>query len=135
MFVLEKGRVLLEIMSRHRAERGRELLEAVAGPAVAYRATSHESVQRALERRPARRARPEDEVPPEAAAEIVPVFYERHYRGWLDEPLPALAGRTPRETAGLKSACPKVIALERLEGRPAYDFGWMWGELGLERPG
>ncbi len=72
-------------------------------------------------------------------------FYERHYRAWLDEPLPALAGRTPREAANLKSARPKVIALlkdmenlsarERLEGRPAYDFGWMWGQLGLERSG
>jgi hypothetical protein len=144
-FVLEKGRVVLETMSRQRAERGRALLDAAAGPAVAYRATSHESVQRALERRPARRARPEDEVPPEAAAEILHAFYERHYRGWLDEPLPSLAGRTPREAAGLKSARPKVIALlkdmenlsarERLEGRPAYDFDWMWGELGLERPG
>ena len=145
MFVLEKGRVVLETMSRQRAERGRALLEGAAGPAVAYRATSHESVQRALERRPARRARPDDEVPPEAAAEIVQAFYEGHYRGWLDEPLPALAGRTPREAVGLKSARPKVIALlkdmenlsarERLEGRPAYDFGWMRGELGLERPG
>jgi len=26
-------------------------------------------------------------------------------------------------------------ARERLEGRPAYDFGWMWGQLGLERSG
>jgi hypothetical protein len=110
-----------------------------------YRATSSESVQRALERRPALRARPDDEVPPAAAAEIVQAFYERHYRGWLDEPLPALDGRTPREAASLKSARPKVIALlkdmenlsarERLEGRPAYDFGWMWGQLGLERSG
>jgi hypothetical protein len=24
---------------------------------------------------------------------------------------------------------------DRRAGRPAYDFGWMWGELGLERPG
>jgi hypothetical protein len=144
-FVLDKRRVVLETVSRQRAERGRALLEAVAGPAVAYRATSSESVQRALARRPARRARPEDEVPPEAAAEIVQTFYERHYRAWLDEPLPALDGRTPREAAGLKSSRPKVIALlkdmenlsarERLGGRPAYDFGWMWGELGLERPG
>jgi len=140
-FVLEKRRVVLEAVSRQRAERGRALLEAAAGPAVAYRATSSESVQRALERRPARRLRPEDEVPPEAAAEIVQTFYERHYRGWLDDPLPALGGRTPREAAGLKSARPKVIALlkdmenlsarERLAGRPAYDFGWMWGQLGL----
>jgi hypothetical protein len=144
-FVLRKGRVVLETVSRQRAERGRALLEAAAGPAVAYRATRSESVQRALERRPPRPARPEDEVPPEAAAEIVQAFYERHYRAWLDEPLPALDGRTPREAASLKSARPKVIALlkdmenlsarERLEGRPAYDFGWMWGQLGLERSG
>ena len=136
--------LVLETASRQRAERGRALLEAAAGPAVAYRATSSESVQRALER-PARRARPEDDAPPEAAAEIVQAFYERHYRAWLDEPLPALDGRTPREAANLKSARPKVIALlkdmenlsarERLEGRPAYDFGWMWGQLGLERSG
>ena len=139
----EVVRLVLETVSRQRAERGRALLEAAAGPAVAYRATSSESVQRALER-PARRARPEDDVPPEAAG-IVQAFYERHYRAWLDEPLPALDGRTPREAANLKSARPKVIALlkdmenlsarERLEGRPAYDFGWMWGQLGLERSG
>jgi len=141
----EVVRLVLATVSRQRAERGRALLEAAAGPAVAYRATSSESVPRALERRPARRARSEDDVPPEAAAEIVQAFYERHYRAWLDEPLPALDGRTPREAANLKSARPKVIALlkdmenlsarERLEGRPAYDFGWMWGQLGLERSG
>ena len=53
--------------------------------------------------------------------------------------------RTPREAAGLKSARPRVISLlkamenmaerDRREGRPAYDFGWMWAELGLDRPG
>jgi len=50
-----------------------------------------------------------------------------------------------REAANLESARPKVFALlkdmenlsarDRLEGRPAYDFGWMWGQLGLERSG
>jgi hypothetical protein len=73
--------------------------EAAAGSAVVCRATSSESVQRVRERRPARRARREDEVSPEAAAEIVQAFRER------------------------------------LEGRTAYDFGSMWGELEIERPG
>src|SRR5262245_21983480 len=64
---------------------------------------------------------------------------------WLDEPLPALNGRTPREAAGLKSARPDVIALlkdmenfsarERLEGRIGYNFRWMWSELEIKRPG
>jgi hypothetical protein len=40
---------------------------------------------------------------------------------------------------------PKLISLlrgmdsmaerQRREGMPAYDFGWIWGELGLNRPG
>ena len=76
---------------------------------------------------------------------MVGEFYEQHYRRWLDEPVPALGNRTPREAARLKTGRPKLVALlqefenmaarQRLEGRPAYDFGWMWAELGLERPG
>jgi len=75
------------------APRRRALLEAAAGPAVAYRAQIRR-VQRALER--PRAARPEDDVPPEAAAEIVQASMSAT-TGLLDEPLPALDGRTPRE--------------------------------------
>jgi hypothetical protein len=88
---------------------------------------------------------PTDRVPPEIEAQVVGQFYEQHYRRWLDEPVPALGNRTPREAARLKAARPRLVALlqevenmaarQRLEGRPAYDFGWMWAELGLRRPG
>jgi hypothetical protein len=40
----------------------------------------------------------------------------------------------PKLIALLKSA-ENMSARERRERHPAYDFGWMWGELGLERPG
>ena len=58
--------------------------------------------------------------------------------------VPVLGDRTPRRAARLKTVRPRVIALlkdfenrsERLrrQGKPAYDFGWMWEELGLGQP-
>ena len=116
--------------------------EALAGAAVSYRATSYEDVGQAIARD---RARPPGRTPPpEVQDELIGKFLEQHYGGWLDTPLPALAGRTPREAAALKSVRPKLISLlkhmesssarDRRAGRPAYDFGWMWAELGLARP-
>ena len=142
---LQKGRLVLESLSRPRANRGRAMIEALAGPAATYRATSFEGVEQALARQGKRpRRAPAPEVPADIQAQVIGKFLEQHYSGWLDHPLPALDGRTPRAAAKLKSARPKVVSLlkhmesmaehDRREGRPAYDFGWMWGDLGLERP-
>jgi hypothetical protein len=131
-------------MSKARAERGRKFLEQLAGDAVKFRATRYESLESALERR-RDRAPKASAVPPEIEAELVGEMYERHYRQWPDEPLPALGGRTPREAAAVPSARRTLIALlkemevmnerGRRQGHPSYDFTWLWGELGLERPG
>ena len=144
-FVLDERRVVLETTSKPRAERGRAFLEALAGDAVRHRATSFESVDRVMERRPAKPPGEEDKIPPEVQAKIVGASYDKHYRAWVDTPLPALGGQTPRDAARSKTGRPRVVALlkdmeslsarQRLEGRPAYDFGWMWGDLGLDRPG
>jgi hypothetical protein len=144
-FVLERERLVFEATSRPRAERGRRFLEDLAGDAVRYRATSLEAVARAMERTtPVPRETPR-EIPPELQARLATDFYEQHYRKWPDTPLPALAGRTPRETAQKPATRGKVIGLlkqmenraarQRQERQLAYDFGWMWAELGLERPG
>jgi hypothetical protein len=140
----EGGRLVFEATSRPRAERGRAMIEALARSAVAYRATGYEDVGQAL-KRPANPAAKPSDIPPEVEAKLLGEFYERHYRGWLDEPLPALGGRTPRQAAGLKSAREKVISLlkamenmaerQRRHGRPANDIGGMWDELGLDKPG
>ncbi len=144
-YVLKEKRIVFETTSRERAERGRRLLEDAAGEAVRFRATRYEDVEQALKRRRASpEPRPAERVPPEVEAQVVGEYYEQHYRDWLDQPLPALGNRTPRHAARLKTGRPRLIALlkefenqsERLrrEGRPAYDFGWMWEALGLERP-
>ncbi|OLC16598.1 MAG: hypothetical protein AUH29_04550 [Candidatus Rokubacteria bacterium 13_1_40CM_69_27] len=142
--VPEGNRLVFEAISKRRAERGRAMIEALAGGAVAHRATSYEDVDQALKRRP-KPAVKRSEIPAAMEAKLLAEFYEQHYGKWLDEPLPALGGRTPRQAAASKSGRPKVIALlkhmdnlaerQRQEGLAAYDFGWMWAELGLDRPG
>lgn len=146
-FAIEKDRLVLETQSKERVERGRAFVESLAGNAIRFRLVEYEDPERAMKRvaRSPGRASEADQVPPEVSAQVVGEFYEQHYRRWLDEPVPALGNRTPREAARLKTGRPKLVALlqefenmaarQRLEGRPAYDFGWMWGELGLERPG
>jgi hypothetical protein len=143
-FVLARGRIVFETMSKARAERGRRLLDEIAGAAVKFRAIRYETMASAMERGRARTPKAPP-VPPEVEAQLVGELYERHYRAWPDQPLPALGGRTPREAARLPSARPGLVSLlkqlevmaarQRCGGRPAYDFGWLWGELGLERPG
>jgi hypothetical protein len=143
--VLEKDRLVFETTSKKRAERGREFLLELLGDAVRFRAISYEDVSQALKRQPKEAKSQPDEISPEVKAEVLGQFYEEHYRKWLDEPVPALGNRTPRHAAGLKTVRPKLIALlkefeggserQRRSGEAAYDFGWMWEELGLTPEG
>jgi hypothetical protein len=145
--VLEGDRLVLETTSERRVERGRAFVESLAGDAVQFRLVEYEDPERAMERLASSPEQDDarEKVPPEIQATLMADYYEQHYRDWPDQPLPALGNRTPREAACLKRVRPKLVALlqefenmsarERLEGRPAYDFGWMWAELGLPRPG
>jgi len=143
-FILKGERVVFETLSRERAERGHRFLEELAGEAVRRKATRYQGIEAALKASRRSPKPPRSDVPPELEAKIVGEFYEQHYRNWPDEPIPALGNRTPRQAARLKTVRPRLVALlkefenrsERMrrEGRPTYDFGWLWQELGLERP-
>ena len=142
--IRDDGRLVLEVTSRERAERGRSLLEQAAGAALRYRSTRYESVAKALERHRSAPAERTEIIPPELAADIIRQHKDRHYRGWPDEPLPALDGHTARKAARMAKLRARLVDLlkdmENHELRasspdnPPYDFGWIWEELGLERP-
>lgn len=143
VIVIEQKRVVCETMSRRRAERARDELSALWGGAVRFRAISYEDIDQALKRAPQRAEKHAPGIPDEEQEKLLAAFYERHYRNWIDEPIPALGGRTPRHAAKLKTIRPKLIALlkdfesqserQRRAGEIAYDFRWMWVELGLNR--
>ena len=85
----------------------------------------------------------QSDLPPEVAEQAVHSFLDRHYRQALDEPLPYLDEKTPRQAANTKKGRENVVAwlkmLENSEARRAtkqgqqpYDFYWMWCELKVD---
>jgi hypothetical protein len=148
-------RLVLEAMTAERAARGRALLEAAAGASIRHRATVHESLQRAVKdwvRAKFLRgeAFEDDEdagepfggLSPATGETLVLAHYTTYYRTWIDEPVPALDGATPREAARNPKLRERTIDLVNglvamyqsalRMGAPAYDPSWMWTELGLD---
>ncbi len=105
--------------------------------------TSFRSVESVLEDPPeAKLADAADAIPPEVAAEVLREHLDRHYRACLDQQIPVLDGKTPRQAAKNKSGRERLVEwlklIENGEARRArdqdqepYDFEWMWQELGL----
>ena len=141
--IFEEKRVVFETTSQKRAEKARDCLPDLLRQNVKFRAISYEDVEQAIKHAPAPTEKKKPEIPPEMQAELLGNYYQDHYRKWLDEPVPALGNRTPRHAARLKTVRPKVITLlkdfesrserQRRAGEIAYDFRWMWKELGLNR--
>jgi hypothetical protein len=66
---------------------------------------------------------------PEDERALVRQGLDDHYRRVLDEPIPALGGKS---AAWLKTL--ENHSARRPAGDPLgeYDFGWLWQELGVE---
>ena len=142
---LNQDALVLEALTQGAAERAVRRIERLLKDGVRKGLTSHESLAQAIKRGPRETADSRVDVP--EADEMVLDHYARHYRAWLDEPVPALAGASPREAARSGSESQRHAVVELLKGLeqmyarglvigdPAYDPFWMWEELELsERP-
>jgi hypothetical protein len=84
---------------------------------------------------------PELDIPLAEMQRIVGEMMDRQYRQVLDEPVPALGNKTPRQMAKTKAGRIKVTEwLKYIENMTAksgneqmaeYSFAWMWDELGV----
>lgn len=141
-----KGKTLLvTVNSAQRAAKVETLITEAAGDLLKRPLSTIRTVEqlRAEQRRDGPRDEA-DEIPPEIARQIMRDHLDKHYRETLDAPIPALGGKSPRQAVRTAAGRQKVVDwLKLLENRSAghddgpiaeYDFGWMWAELGLERP-
>jgi hypothetical protein len=136
--------LVAEVQSRARMARLRKLLATQAGDALRFRSARYQDPWEAMEASegsPSTAAEAEGALPPEEAERLRREFLADHYQRWLDESIPALGGRTPRQavrtTAGRARVEELVRTIEVGEARHAgpgarpYDFGWLRRELGL----
>lgn len=134
---LKDTSVQLDTNSVARVERGGKMLSSLLGNLVGSPLTVHENLPPFSED-----DEPVDfgtEVPPELQ-EAMDAHLTTHYRQTLDDSIPMLNGKTPRECAADPALRNDVIGwlkyMENTDKRspqPSYDFTWMWDELNLER--
>jgi hypothetical protein len=131
----------VETNSRERADALRERLEAACGDHIRHRAREHADPlsQRAPR---GRRDAAHEPVGPEAE-QLLLEFQRRYYADWLDQPVPALGGKTPRETARTAQGRAAVDVLlkdmqnreQRSKGDAGFDFSPLRRELRLDDGG
>ena len=93
------------------------LLQGLVGPALSSLQTPEQLLEERDTRRPDTDSQePADSIDPEIAAEIIQHTLDQHYRRVLDEPVPALGDKTPRQCARSKKGHELVIEwLKHLE--------------------
>jgi len=133
-------RMTVQLQSRERAERFRELAAAALGERGRYRLSEIRDLAQAMAEHQ-QQAAPKNE--PLSSPEIDALIHAQladHYRRWVDMEIPALAGRTPRDAVSTADGREQVEALLRQfeqDGRrqsPALDPAIIAGlreQLGL----
>ncbi|WJS84806.1 hypothetical protein [Paracoccus sp. TOH] len=140
-----KGKaLLLNVNSRERAERGKAMIQAVAGKLLRPQLTAIQTAQQVMRDQQSQgdgRQSDGEDLPPELAREVLAEFPDNHYHAILDQPVPVLGDKTPRQAVRSAAGRKKVVDwLKHLENGSArqpgtpmanYDFSWMWDALGL----
>jgi hypothetical protein len=142
--LLQDDALRLETNSLERAEEGHALLAgAVASFVGAPTVTTQTSVVEGTGAADDEAEVNATDLSPEEHRAVVHQAMERYYRDLLDQPVPMLGDRSPREAAqtpeGRRALVGWLKFMEKASAKTAklsvigsYDFAWMWQELGIE---
>jgi hypothetical protein len=142
---LKGKQLLLSTNSAARAKRGQALIESALSKLIATPLVEIRTVAQLI----AEGAGEDDDIQEaplsqEDAKTAMQSLLDTHYRETLDLPLPTLNNVSPRDAVSTPEGRREVVEwlkyLENRTGRDgdagdpvaAYDFGWIWAELGVE---
>ena len=135
-----KGKTLeLQVNSNERAESGSQWLAEKLGKLVGTPLLIHENLSDLLENTQSTNSTMDISNTEEEQA-LMTSYMDKHYQETLDESIPMLNDKTPRECASDPKLHKDVVQwLKYMENQsnkepqPSYDFAWIWEELGLEK--
>jgi hypothetical protein len=104
----------VEAMSQKRLDSCCRRLEQLLGDRIRLVDTQSKSVNRALEESEPRTEPKESAMPP---PDVIAEIEEKMLRQWIDSPIPALDGMTPREATKTPEGCQRVLELIDYAGR------------------
>jgi hypothetical protein len=135
------GKLRVETNSIVRADRIRERIENACGGRIRHRAREYRDPVALMGSREVASGSGEGptSLSSDEANAMILDFKRRHYADWLDQPLPALGGKTPRVAVRTKAGREQVDLLlkecEIMEGQQAegqrFDFSYLRRELGI----
>ena len=147
--VIKPQQISFTANSLERTEQGKKLLQTLLNDLIGEPLTKIETPEQMLSKTDEQSMRSSgqsksSEIDPEIEAVVIQKMLDTHYRKCLDEKIPTLDDKTPRQCVKSKAGRKKVIEwlkyMENQEQRRAnkknmapYDSSWMWQELGIER--
>lgn len=142
---LRDGKLEVRVNSEARATRIRAFLSPALAGLVREPLVERMTLEQAMAEAPqARKPAPQDldGIAPADLRKAVHEVMDRQYRKTLDEPVPMLGNKTPRQV--VRSAKGRISVANWLKGfeqntarlpesdpMRSYDFGWMWDKLGI----
>ncbi|MBI5187187.1 MAG: SEC-C domain-containing protein [Nitrospinae bacterium] len=134
-------RLTLECFSKGRLDAGKGRLMQVLKDCVRHKADSFEDVTQSLERARQGKRDKKPETLSEEKKLYMRSYLENYYRQWLDDKIPALGGRTPREAVQDEKGRQNVLEMlrdlendqekKRQKGEPCFNVDFMKKELGF----
>jgi len=135
---VEPGRLVFESQGQERLAIGKQILGDVLSGLIRHRMDAVRSLESIMRGRcQEKQEKPAEEIPWKVRQALMKDMFDNHYREWLDSPLPALDGKTPRQAIKTKGGRRQVDDILRVmeyshqEGDMEYDIAWVRKDLKL----